>query len=59
MELWDETVAVGKKFPELFEIRHVQYPAYRDCEPEPGAKSREACISKNIIVSLNLDIEIN
>jgi chitodextrinase len=47
----DETVAVGKEVPKSY-LKSGTYNIQLivTAEPEPGAKSREACISKNIIV---------
>src|SRR5664280_2225997 len=47
----DETVAVGKEVPKSY-LKPGTYNIQLivTAEPEPGAKSREACISKNIIV---------
>jgi PKD repeat protein len=47
----DETVAVGKEVPKSYAkpgTYNIQLIV--TAEPEPGAKAREACISKNIIV---------
>jgi chitodextrinase len=47
----DETVAIGKEVPKSYTkpgTYNIQLIV--TAEPEPGAKAREACISKNIIV---------